>query len=382
MARTKGASQVRGVRLPKQTRRPRKRVEEPQSHGKQPSQGATARAQRRAPQVQAPLSEVNELANAILQGMSRAVQEGFQAAMSAGQFEAARPDQPMPATEGEGAITHSGVADPATGGVAESVDVASFRGSATQVPPVVAHSRMGLPCEAQVSTLASTVTSELNMTPTSLISGVPDSVKVKIWEGRFIDLSVLIYKSDNTVSLNFAPGEEGVPGMVMTQRPSRTIKSIPEWDRAFAKFHAIYIRRHPRVGEALIAHQQQVRKIAQGQGDWQGYDQDFRRGVADGTIGWGQMNPGLVLDAMLFANRGPASTVNITQQGAPSFDRRGINGTLPVGSCWAFHRRNTCNRRPCTFSHRCPKCGGAHSRLVCGSPKDSAVQRKTIGPRS
>ena len=66
------------------------------------------------------------------------------------------------------------------------------------------------------------------------------------------------------------------------------------------------IKRHPQLSEALIAHQQQVKKVAANRGDWMGYDEAFRCGVADGSIKWGQMNADLLMDAMLFARPGPA----------------------------------------------------------------------------
>ena len=149
------------------------------------------------------------------------------------------------------------------------------------------------------------ITSELNMLNTSLISGIPDSVRIRIWEFRYIDLTVLIHRQDTSFGVGFETGEVGRE-MVSRHKQSRAVQILEEWDKAFARFHAIMIERHPQLSEALIAHQQQVKKVAANRGDWMAYDEAFRHGVADGSIKWGQMNAGLLMDAMSFSRPGPA----------------------------------------------------------------------------
>ena len=79
---------------------------------------------------------------------------------------------------------------------------------------------------------------------------------------------------------------------------------VEEWDQAYAKYHAIFIRQHHHLSEALIGHQQQVRKIACSGGDWHGYDKSYQQRVADGSVAWGQMNSGLLKDDRLFLASG------------------------------------------------------------------------------
>lgn len=105
--------------------------------------------------------------------------------------------------------------------------------------------------------------------------------------------------------------------MVFNQRPSRAIQTVEEWDHAFTKFYAILIRRRPEASEALIAHQQHVKKIASSHGDWKGYDEAYRWGVADGSISWGQMNAGLTMDAVLFSQAKQAFVPAKTQSFQP-----------------------------------------------------------------
>ena len=225
---------------------------------------------------------------------------------------------------------------------------------------------MSLPIQASLPSTDLSVTSELNMFPTSLISGVPDDIHTTIWEGRYVDLAILIYKQDTAVRFNVQSSDDA-PELVLNQRPSKTIKTISDWDRAFAKFHAIYIRRHPALSEALIAHQQQVKKIAYAGGDWLAYDESFRRGVADGSINWGQMNPGLTMDAVLFSNRQPF----LGQRGASTSRQQAQNkgqfstSQVPAGYCFAFHRSNSCGKVGCSWKHTCPHCQGEHSILKC-----------------
>ena len=112
---------------------------------------------------------------------------------------------------------------------------------------------------------ATSIASELNVASTSLISGISDALRVKIWEQKYVELSNLLYKQDTTVRVGVSSQDEG-PEFVLNQRPSGTIKSVEEWDQAYAKYHAIFIRRHHHLSEALIGHQQQVRKIARSGG--------------------------------------------------------------------------------------------------------------------
>ena len=150
------------------------------------------------------------------------------------------------------------------------------------------------------------IPSELNTVSTSLISGVPDSIKNKIWEGRYVDLALLVFKQDATLAFDVGQGEGAAQlvvhhSLVVHQRAAGEIRTIAEWHRDFARFHAILIRVQPHLSEALTAH---VGKIAGIGGDCLTYDETYRLGVSEGVIKWGQMNVDLSLDAVLFSRGG------------------------------------------------------------------------------
>ena len=333
---------------------------------------------------------INLLADKILQGMSQAIEVGFRAAMQSGSInQSVETDQQISylgpsnsSSKDSRTTTQHALATfqsvlPQTGvtsGTNEATPAGASdqslqaQNSQTTRPPL-----MSIPIQPSLPSGGFQVTSELNMFPTSLISGIPDAIRTRIWEGRYVDLATLIYKQDTAVRFNVFSSEES-PELILNQRPSKTIKVIADWDRAFAKFHAIYIRRHPTMSEALIAHQQQVKKIAQAGGDWLTYDETFRRGVADGSISWGQMNPGLTMDAVLFANRRPF----LSQQGQAGFKQKWdgksskANSAIPNGYCFAYHRHNTCEKTGCSWNHKCPGCHRDHSFQQCkGSSKTS-----------
>ena len=104
------------------------------------------------------------------------------------------------------------------------------------------------------------IASEFIVASTSLISGISDALRVKIWEQKYVELSNLLYKQDTTVQVGVSSQDEG-PEFVLNQQPSGTIKLVEEWDQAYAKYHAIFIRRHHHLSKAFIGHQQQVRKL-------------------------------------------------------------------------------------------------------------------------
>ena len=211
---------------------------------------------------------------------------------------------------------------------------------------------------------ATSIASEINVASTSLISGISDALRVKIWEQKYVELSNLLYKQDTTVRVGVSSQDEG-PEFMLNQRPSGTIKSVEEWDQAYAKYHAIFIRRHHHLSEALIGHQQQVRKIARSGGDWRGYDESYRRGVADDSIAWGQMNPGLLIDAMLFSSQRDSFRSKSVSQNK----RQGSSGAkgrfIPRGYCIALHKRGKCEKEDCQWNHKCPQCNRNHPLPHC-----------------
>ena len=217
------------------------------------------------------------------------------------------------------------------------------------------------------------------MSNTSLISGIPDSVRIRIWEFRYIDLAVLIHRQDTSFGVGFETGEVG-PEMVFRHKQSRAVQTLEEWDKAFARFHAIMIKRHPQLSEALIAHHQQVKKVAANRGDWMAYDEAFRRGVADGSIKWGQMNAGLLMDAMLFSKPGPAP--NRGQAPQKNKGPKTSQHYVPAGFCFALHKGGDCTRSGCTWNHSCPQCNRGHSLRNCrnrdGPPPRESTQSENF----
>ena len=204
------------------------------------------------------------------------------------------------------------------------------------------------------------IPSALNTVSTSLISGVPDSIKNKIWEGRYVDLALLVFKQDATLAFDVGQGE-GAAQLVVHQRAAGKIRTIAEWDRAFARLHAILIRVQPHLSEALTAH---VGKIAGIGGDCLNYDETYRLGVSEGVIKWGQMNVDLSLDAVLFSRGGQWRGFRGEPQrgGGPE---GGFAQGPPTGYCFAYHSRGFCSLSSSSWKHTCPKCGARHPAKAC-----------------
>ena len=197
-------------------------------------------------------------------------------------------------------------------------------------------------------------------TPISLITGVSDQIRSRIWELKYVELGQLIFKQDTM--LRFSPQyHTDSPEVAIHHKASRSIKTVDEWDRAFARFHSILIQKFPHLSESLIAHQQQVRKISSARGDWAGYDESHRRAVSDGAIKWGQINSQLTIEAMLL-NRQTRPTAR--EYTPPSKQ-------VPKGYCWSYHSQKGCSRTNCDYKHQCPRCEQKHSVLACKSKEAS-----------
>jgi len=112
---------------------------------------------------------------------------------------------------------------------------------------------------------------------------VPDKIKHKIWADQYIDLGLLL--SSSTVeptkySVSECTDSDHVNGLGKLslepiQKPKR-IASFGQWASAFNTFVAVYTVSFPTSAPALMKYCEVVGDLANKQGNWRWYDEQFR----------------------------------------------------------------------------------------------------------
>ena len=180
---------------------------------------------------------------------------------------------------------------------------------------------------------------------------IPERVKEKIWQNKYIELADLlpsdrqsytlqIYNDSDTPSLNFEPKK-------------RRRLTEAEWIRAFDIYIAIYIDKYPDAANALLTYTHNVQNIMAAGGDWQHYDSKFRQEREFSLVSWYTVRPDLEIQAFR-PNR------TFREKFPPKFNGQSQQ-RLPRGYCYDYHSRGTrCTRRSCSYKHTCPKCDQPH----------------------
>ena len=205
-------------------------------------------------------------------------------------------------------------------------------------------------------------------------SHVPQKLKEKIWEGKFIDFSLLLKSArelnnaiDFTGDLIFRDGKL----VVEKQAQQKPIYNISSWTSAFIIFMSVMIEKHPGKSQELLKYLRDVRLAAlraPSASAWVHYDEQYRlKKSKHPSSSWGVIDSELWLICMS-SQRGGNNTSLQSQIGSGSNDSfRNRNGYSNVRQniCWAFNRGN-CKFYPrCKFTHACSKCGEKHPATRC-----------------
>lgn len=203
---------------------------------------------------------------------------------------------------------------------------------------------------------------ELNITVTA-------EMKIKICEGKFVDLSSLLAKSfterpEEGQVASFSIDEQGrlVPKV---ERRAKAALSIEQWSSAFLVFMSVYMKVHHDCTQGLLAYMDLIRNAARdnpGSG-WSMYDQQFRsRKEAEPSRPWGMIDTQLWLQ--IFSRPTVLQQVPLKPKG------RSATKTEQSKVCFHFNKPSGCTREGCRYEHKCAGCGGAsHGILTCRKTK-------------
>jgi hypothetical protein len=182
-----------------------------------------------------------------------------------------------------------------------------------------------------------------------------DSLKSKIIEEKYIDLSLLLpsissqgFESaeSNKLVLNLA-GE-----LQVKKSRSQKIANMEAWTDAFIVYMSVYLSVHVNKTQELLKYMNTIRlgeKRIRGLG-WKAYDEQFRyRMSVNPNNSWGKIDDELWLLFMFPQN-----------QSFPSVTGQGSN----ANKCFDYNFRQ-CIRIICHYIHACLNCGYNHPSRLC-----------------
>ena len=127
--------------------------------------------------------------------------------------------------------------------------------------------------------------------PFPLDARVPAKLRAKIIAREFIDFGHLINPSKlNRSKMEVEEDDDGTYTLFRRAGPegfTQSLKSLTEWDTAFAIYTTVYAAAHPQDVPGLIKFGERVKRIGRKGGDWQHYDVNFRVLLqVDPTLSW------------------------------------------------------------------------------------------------
>lgn len=157
---------------------------------------------------------------------------------------------------------------------------------------------------------------------------IPNKLKVKIWEGQFVDLSLLL-KSASDLNNFESQGDLQIRNgrlCIMQPKPNSFLP-IEKWTSAFLVFTSIMLEKHVHKAHQLLKYIRDIRLAASRSATWYKYDEQYRlRKAAAPHTSWGEINAEYWL---LYVSGGSTQThlptpVNITST-------KPADATLPTG---------------------------------------------------
>lgn len=207
-----------------------------------------------------------------------------------------------------------------------------------------------------------------------IASHVPIKLKLKIWEGEFIDMSLLLKSAteledfDSQGEVQFKNGR-----LCIVKRKQNSQLSIEKWTSAFMIYMSIMFEHNPALAQQMLKYLRDIRIAASRSHHWYKYDEQFRlRKVSNPAMSWGDIHNEFWL--LYVTNQ---STNFMSQQGSDSqfqqYNKPITHGSSPIPkqaefkqTCNTYNRGKFCTFFPrCRFNHACSHCGGKHPRVTC-----------------
>lgn len=225
---------------------------------------------------------------------------------------------------------------------------------------------------------------------------VPEKLKEKIWDGKFIDLSLLLKSARELEDMAQGNGELKLrDGRLVLEKETKnkTIYNIEAWTSAFLIYTSVMLEKHPTKAQELLKYMRDIRMAAKNSKSaaWVKYDEQFRLKRAKyPTSSWGKIDGELWLlsmscsesagnsDTRLFNRQqpfsgdssfrnfqNPISSPTLSTAGNPSSFQQTRPPFRKVFHCWGYNKGKCTYNERCKFSHTCSKCSGRHPAFSC-----------------
>ena len=199
---------------------------------------------------------------------------------------------------------------------------------------------------------------------TPISSQISSKIKKKIWKKRFIDLGLLLPKT------NFAPESQKFALEVgpnadinlVPKTKQRKIFSVEMWTTSFLRYIAIYTEKYPGEIHQMLKYCEIIRDLAQRKIGlaWSNYDQNFRLLRENIPIPWDRIHTEFWIKAATATVPDPSR-----QQSKPFRAQHDTRPKFLDRTCWKFNKRGHCGIQTCKFDHKCGFCRGNHSAIRC-----------------
>ena len=190
-------------------------------------------------------------------------------------------------------------------------------------------------------------------------------LKTKIVSGEYVNFSDLLDPSKaDQCKLAVKKDEDGATLVVKnpgTAHYKQSVKSIQDWDSAFAIYSTVYCSAHHDQFPQLLKYSETVKRIARQGADWGHYNVSFRcQRQAMPSLPWDYFHSEPYNVAMCQRSKlGQSQAL-----GAGSFRKLFI----PNDYCWQYHSTGQCSfGGACKYSHSCIRCQGNHAATKCNT---------------
>ena len=232
---------------------------------------------------------------------------------------------------------------------------------------------------------------------------LPKGVRDKIKAGEFVRMYDVVYPDASRCMLKGFVDAEGE--LVFAQAASeKRLHNIDMWRKGMMTIASILTSDDPSLSPHLFRYIANIESLKEKGGDWEYYDQEFRKLRQKNEcpwqfIDWELWNDALFLDKGSRFHKLPAkmrgqdrgryrANFTNTSAGRNKFNRDmrpqikiALNKIkdfqVPKGYCYLFLAGMQCNG--CSFKHQCPSCRQVHSLFQCPSASkkgNSSVPKK------
>ena len=206
---------------------------------------------------------------------------------------------------------------------------------------------------------------------------VSEKTKQKIWSEQYIDIATLLDPQINTqVGLTIL-SDPGEPIKFGPSKSTKTINSLGQWCSAFEIFITIYCQKNPGAISPLLTYMNTIKSLSHKNGDYIGYDRDFRYMKQTMNLAWDSIHTGLWLECRdngkynkTVENRNRSKSNNDSFRPKNGNAKNGQSKIHPFGYCFRFHNYGKCGRASCKFKHTCYECNDEqHAFIKCPKNK-------------